>query len=85
MCILDIIIAIIYDELTKNDKPFNTESNNVSKKRCKKDERNGTVSIPKTTNQHNAPMEKDMNANNKSMDPGGGILGITLVNIILEE
>ena len=78
MCLLDIILAKLYDS---DDKAFVTESSNTSKDRCTNEERNGTVSIPKTTKQHNAPKEKDMNVNNKSMDPVGGILGITLVNM----
>ena len=78
MCILDIILARLYDS---DDKPFVTESNNVSKKHCTKDERNGTVSIPKISEQERVPKQKEMNENNNSMVSSGGILGITFVNM----
>ena len=78
MCILDIIIAIICEYY---DKPFNTESNNVSKKRCKKDERNGTVSIPKTSEQERVPKQNYLNGNNKSMVFLDDVLGGTWVNM----
>ena len=61
MCILDIILARLYDS---DDKPFVTESNGVSKKRCPKDERNGTVSIPETSEKESAAKQKDLNIKN---------------------
>ena len=78
MCILDIIISIIYDCY---HEPFNTESNNVSKKRCKKDERNGTVFIPQTSEQERIPKQNYLTGNNKSMVFVDGILGGTWVNM----
>ena len=78
MCILDIIIAIICEYY---DKPFNTESNNVSKKRNEKDERNGTVSIPKTSEQERVPKQNYLNGNNKSMVFLDDVLGGTWVNM----
>ena len=75
MCILDIILARLYDS---NDKPFDTESNNVSKKRGIKDKRNGTA---KTSEQGRVPKEKDSNGNNKSMVIVGGVIGGTWVNM----
>ena len=78
MCLLDIILARIYGS---DDNAFNTESNNVSKKRCTKDERNGTVSITKTSEQERVPKQNDLNGNNTSMVPIGGVLGITLANM----
>ena len=78
MCLLDIILAKLYNS---DDKPFVAESSNVCKELCTNEERNGIVSIPETTKQDNAPKQKDMNGNNKSMDPVGGILGIAVVNM----
>ena len=75
MCILDIILARLYDS---DDKPFVTESNGVSKKRCPKDERNGTVSIPETSEEESVAKQKDLNGNNKTMAALGGVLGVTL-------
>ena len=77
MCLLDIILAKLYNS---DDTPFVTESSNVSKELCTNEERNGIVSIPKTTKHNNAPKPTDMNGNNK-MDPVGGILGVTMVTM----
>ena len=79
MCLLEIILAKLYDG---DDKPFVTESGNVSRERCTNEERNGVVSIPKTSEEANEPKQKDMNGNNKSMDPVGGILGIAVINML---
>ena len=75
MCILDIILGRLYDG---DDKPFNTESNNDSEKRCTKDKRNGTA---KTSEQERVPKEKDSNGNNKNMVFLGGVLGGIWVNM----